>query len=131
MALRPLLLSLVVGIAALGASWSPAAQARGYVSVSVGTGSPYHGSGYGGGYGDGYGGGYRRGHNYHQHRPGYVLVPGHWAATYRGRIWVPAQYVRAHGPGRGHGYGYGPRPIYRDPYPRGHDPRYDGGYRGW
>jgi hypothetical protein len=80
----------VVGIAALGASWSPAAQARGSVSISVGTGSPYYGAGYGGGYGAGYGGGYG-GHDYQQHRPGYVLVPGHWVSTYRGRVWVPAQ----------------------------------------
>lgn len=122
MALRPLLLSLVVGIAALGASWSPAAEARGYVSVSVGAGSPYYGAG-------GYGGGY----GYQHRRPGYVLVPGHYVSTYRGRIWVPAQYVRARGPGHGRGYGYGQHPIYRDPYQyqRGYDPRYDGGRRGW
>ncbi|MGH8078045.1 MAG: hypothetical protein ACREPE_12075 [Lysobacter sp.] len=114
MAMRPVLLSVVVGIAALGASWSPDAQARGSISVSVGTGSPYYG-------------GYGRTH----HRPGYVLVPGHWVSTYRGRVWVPAQYVRVRGHGYDRGYGYGQRPYYRSSYPRGYDPRYDGPRRGW
>lgn len=85
--MRPLLLAAVVGIAAAGAFQPAAAQARGYVSISVGTPAPY----------------YRN----HHHRPGYVWVPGHWVATHRGRVWVPAQYVPAHGHGRhGHG-GYG------------------------
>lgn len=121
MALRPLLLSAVVGLAALGAFHAPAAQARGYVSIGVGTPAPY------------YAGGYGRGH-----RVGSVWVPGHWISTYRGRVWVQGQYVRARGYGhdRGYdrGYGYDPRAIYRSgprPLPGGfyyqrggnHDPR--------
>lgn len=100
MALRPLLLSAVVGLAALGAFHSAAAQARGSVSITVGTPAPY------------YRGDYGRGH-----RPGYLWVPAHWVSTYRGRVWVQGQYVRAQGYGydRGYdrGYGYGPRVIYR------------------
>ena len=113
MALRPLLFSAVVGIAAaLGVSYSPAAQAEGSFSVRIGSPAPYYGSHYGDGRYDGrydrrydrrdaYYGGYGR-----HHRPGYALVPGHWAHTHRGRIWVPAQYVRM----QGH-YGY--RPTHR------------------
>ena len=36
MALRPLLLSAVIGLATVFAFHSPAAEARGYVSVSIG-----------------------------------------------------------------------------------------------
>lgn len=108
MALRPLFLSAVVGLAAVGALHVPAAQARGYVSIRIGTPAPY----YRGGYAGGYRGGYDRG-------PGavYAWVPAHWVATYRGRVWVPGRYlpVRGYGDDRGygHGYGYDPRVIYR------------------
>lgn len=133
---RPLLLSAVVGIAALGAFQSPAAaQTRGYVSISVGTPGPY------------YRGDYGRGH-----RPGYLWVPAHWASTYRGRVWVPGQYVRARGYGHYRDYdrGYGPPVIYRSApnlrplpggfyyqrgggeYERGYYPPHDNRpYRGW
>lgn len=100
MSLRPLLLSAVVGIAALGALHSPAAQARGYVSISVGAPAPYYGNHGANRYGQ-------------QHRPGYAWVPGHWVHNHRRRAWVPGQYVRVRGYVQG-----------RDPY-RGH-----GGYRG-
>ena len=113
MALRPLLLSAVVGIAALGAFHTPAARAAGSVSITIGSGSPYYGN----------------------QRPGYTFVPGHWAYGQRGRVWVPDQYV----PVRGHsGYVPGQRIIYRRapqlrPLPGGfHHQR--GGYdprRGW
>jgi len=91
MALRPLLLAAVVGIAALGAFHTPAAQARGYVSISVGSPAPY------------YRGGYDRGYQ----RASQVWVPAHWVATYRGRVWVPGQYVRVQGYGHGRDRGYG------------------------
>lgn len=122
MALRPLLFSALVGIAALGTFHTPAAQARGYVSISVGTPAPYYRGNYGRGY----------------QRPGYALVPGYWASTYRGRVWVPARHgqVRAgYGQNRGSRYGYGPGyrsvPVYR-PAPRGYyPPRHHRPHRGW
>lgn len=91
MALRPLLLAAVVGIAALGAFHTPAAQARGYVSISVGSPAPYYG------------------HQYRnqRHRPGHAWVPAHWVSSYRGRVWVPGQYVRVQGYGHGRDRGYG------------------------
>ena len=97
MALRPLLLASVVGIAALGVFHTPSAQARGYVSISIGAPAPHH---------------YRNQH----HRPDQVWVPAHWVSTRRGRVWVPAQYVRAQGYRDGH---------YRDRYvdQRRHDTR--------
>lgn len=151
MALRPLLLSAVVGFAALGAFHIPAAKAAGSVSISIGSGSPYYGSGY---YDRGYDPRYvsnrgydqryrtiHRGSSYYggNHRPGYIFVPGHWAHSQRGRVWVPAQYVPLRGYSRGHsGYVPGQRIIYRRapqlrPLPGGfyhqrggYDPR-----RGW
>jgi len=145
MALRPLLLSAVVGIAALGAFHTPAARAAGSVSITIGSGSPYYG-----GYNRGYDPRYVSRHGYDQryttinhrggsyygsHHPGYIFVPGHWAYSQRGRVWVPDQYV----PVRGHsGYVPGQRIIYRRapqlrPLPGGfHHQR--GGYdprRGW
>ena len=159
MGLGSLMLSTVVGIAALGASsYSPDAQARGSVSVTIGSPAPYYGNqyggGYGGGYDHGYGGGYNGGYDrgygggYNggydrgygggydrgQHRPGYALVPGHWAATHHGRVWVPASYVRVHHRGYQPGYGgrvvYRSAPVYRHD-PRGyHDPHYNGPRRG-
>ncbi len=131
MALRPLLLSAVVGIAALGAFHTPVAEAAGSVSFSIGTSPHYrsqqYGSGYGGRYDGGYnqryggryggryddrryghhGGGYYQGSPYARHRPEYTFVPGHWAYGQRGRVWVPDQYV---------------------PVPPRYDRRYDGGY---
>ena len=145
MALRPLLLSAVVGIAALGAFHTPAANAAGSVSISIGSGSPYYGRGYGGGYDPRYGSnhGYdqryrtinRGGSYYDNHRPGYTFVPGHWAYGQHGRVWVPDQYVRVQGYS---GYGHGQQVIYRRapqlrPLPGGfHHQRggYDP-YRGW
>ena len=144
MALRPLLLSAVVGIAALGAFHTPAAKAAGSVSISIGSGSPYYG-GYNRGYDPRYGSNYghnqryrtinRGGSYYGSYRPGYTFVPGHWAYGQRGRVWVPDQYV----PVRGYsGYVPGQRIIYRrapqlQPLPGGfyhqrggYDPR-----RGW
>jgi len=139
MALHPLLLSAAVGLAALGGGYSPAADARGYVSVSIGTPAPYYRGHSGRGY----------------HRPDQVWVPAHWVSTHRGRVWVPAQYVRvrpAHGQYRrhgrrheyrydqryGHGYdhgpGYGSGVIHPRPLPggfyyqRGGYPPHD---RGW
>ncbi len=151
MALRALLVSAVIGVAALGALLSPAAQAGGSISISVGTphhGGGYYGGRYGGYYGGGYGSGYDRGYGgryyrggYHGgghyrddyrggydrgHGAGYVWVPGHWVSTYRGRVFVQGQYVRAQGYGYGygdhdgygyddHGYGRGyDRPVYRN-----------------
>jgi hypothetical protein len=110
MAMRPLLLAAVVGIAAAGAFQPAAAQSRGYVSISVGTPAPYYRNQY--------------------HHPGYAWVPGHWVATYRGRVWVPAQYVRVHGYGYGHGrdHGYGGYGGYGDGY-RGYG--YGDGYGGY
>ncbi|MFD0738516.1 hypothetical protein ACFQZQ_04345 [Lysobacter koreensis] len=138
MALRSLLLAAVVGVAALGTFHSPAAQAEGYLSISVGTPSPYYRGGYG-----------------HGHRGDVVWVPAHWVSTYRGRVLVPGRYVRVAGYGRGHGYGYGPGyghggyrggPVYYGAPPirplpgafyeqrggRSYDAYYGrGGYRGW
>ena len=146
MALRPLLLSAVVGIAALGAFHVPAAKAAGSVSISIGSGSPYYGGGY---YDRGYDPRYRSNYGYNQqyrtihrgstyygsHRPGYTFVPGHWAYGQHGRVWVPDQYV----PVRGYS-GYAPqqRVIYRrapqlQPLPGGFYHQ-RGGYdphRGW
>lgn len=159
MALRSFLLSAVVGVAALGAFHSPAAQAGGSVSISVGTphhgggyygraGTPHHGGGhYGGGYGGGYygdgpyNGDYRGGYD-RGHRAGAVWVPGHWVSTYRGRVFVQGQYVRA--PGHGyddhaydnHGYdrGYYGQPVYRNaplqPLPGGFYHQRGGNYPG-
>lgn len=152
MALRPLLTSAVIGIAALGFFHSPTADAQGYVSISVGTPqshyNPYYGTPrYGSPYTqriavDRYGtpripGGFQRGgydnRGYrHDYRPGYTLVPGHWVRTHRGRVWMPAQYVRVQS-NRGYGYndsryygsGYNQQVIYRS----GYDPRYR--TRGW
>lgn len=118
MALRPLLLSAVVGIAALGAFHAPASQASGYISINVGTPAPHHRSPYRPSHGSShgvrhdprYGPRYNPGH-YNQgryHRPGYTFVPGHWAYGQRGRVWVPDQYVQTQ-----------PR------YNPGYDPRYD------
>lgn len=125
MALRPLLLAMVVGIAAAGAFHTSAAQARGYVNISVGTPAPYYGGGYGGDYRDRYQGG---------HRAGLVWVPAHWVSTYRGRVWVHGQYVRAQGYGHDRGYGYGPRVIYRPapirPLPGGFYHQRGGSYPG-
>lgn len=100
MAFRPLLLSAVVGMAALGLFHSPAADAQGYLSINIGTPAPYAGYGYG-----------------HGHRPGYALVPGHYVRTHHGRVWVPAQYVRV-------------QPTRRDydRYDRRYDRRYLPGY---
>ena len=86
MALRPLLLASVVGIAALGFFHAPSAQARGVVSVSVGSPAHYYDQ---------------------RHRPGHVWVRGHWVRGHRGRVWVPGQYVRVQGYGYGPGRGYG------------------------
>ena len=86
MALRPLLLASVVGIAALGVFGAPSAQARGVVSVSVGSPAHYYDQ---------------------RHRPGHVWVQGHWVRGHRGRVWVPGQYVRVQGYGYGPGRGYG------------------------
>ena len=115
MALRPLLLSFVVGIAALGAFHAPAAEAAGAISISIGGGSPVYGGYYDPRYGGNYGynQGYRTinrgGAYYGNHRPGYTFVPGHWAYGQRGRVWMPDQYVRVQG------YGYAPsqQVIYR------------------
>lgn len=130
MALRPLLLSAVVGVAALGTFHAPTAKAEGYLSIRVGTPAPY------------YRGDYGRGH-----RADVVWVPAHWVSTYRGRVRVPGRYVRAPGYGRGYGgYRYNaPRVMYRAApirplpgafheqrgghYMRGYYPR--DGYRGW
>lgn len=120
MALRPLLLSAVVGIAALGAFHTPVAEAGGSFSVSIGT-SPHYRSGYGSGYGghyDGrYGGRYDsrysgrdyRHYNRGGYRTQYAFVPGHWAYGHYGRVWVPDQYVPIprHDRRYDHGYGYG------------------------
>ena len=138
MALRPLLFAAVVGIAALGTFHSPAAQAEGFISISVGTPSPYY-------RGDAYGGNYRRGH-----RSDVVWVPAHWVSTHRGRVLVPGRYVQARGYNRGYGYGqdryrHNPRVIHRAapirPLPgafyqqrggRSYDAYYGrDGYRGW
>jgi len=128
MALRPLLLSAVVGIAALGAFHTPAAKASGYISINVGTSSPHHRSPYRPSYGSSHGvrhdpryaprynpGHYNPGHHnpgHHNqgryHRAGYSFVPGHWAYGQRGRVWVPDQYVQV-------------QPRYNPDY----DPRYD------
>lgn len=104
MASHPLWLLAVVAIAAPGAFHAAPAQARSSVVISVGTHvdaryvDPRHGAAIVGGYG-------------HQ-RPGYVFVPGHWAHTAYGRVWVPAQYV----PVQPH-YRYRPDPrvIHRQP----------------
>ena len=150
MALRPLLLSAVVGIAALGAFHAPAAKAAGSVSISIGSGSPYY-NGYNRGYDPRYGSRHGSNHGYNRHyrgsqgyygsshRTGYTFVPGHWAHGQRGRVWVPDQYVPVRGYQRGYsGYVPGQRIRYGRPpqlrplpggfyYPRGgYDPR-----RGW
>ena len=125
MAMRPWLLAAVVGIAALGALHTPAAQARGYVSISVGGPAHYYGN--------------------RHHRPGYAWVPGHWVSTYRGLVWVPGQYVRVHGyrddrrhdHGGDSDYGTGPfgpnqRVVPRSYYPPGYlSPFEDRRRRGW
>lgn len=136
MALRPLLLSAVVGIAALGAFHTPVAEAAGSFSVSIGTSPHYrsqHGPGYGGRYDNrydrrydrrGYGhhdrGGYYRGPHDSRLRQEYAFVPGHWAYGQHGRVWVPDQYVPA--PPRHYrpyGHGYDTRVIHRSsPHPR-------------
>ena len=135
MALRPLLLAAVFGIAAAGAFHAPAAQARGYVSISVGTPAPYYGNQYR--YGD------RYGYQNQRHRAGYVWVPAHWVQTYRGRVWVPGQYVAVRGyrQDRRYGYdgygGYGNQVIHRVPSGVVPRPYYPPGYlsprppRGW
>ena len=129
MGLRSLLFSAVVGVAALGAcSYAPAAQARSSFSVTIGSPAPYYRGNYAGNHGNRYGNNYR-GYQRGQHRPGYVLVPGHWTPTYRGRVWIPGQYVQARGH-RNAGYGYVPRRVYRQ-VPRGHHPRNHGRPRGW
>lgn len=137
MIIRPLLLSAAVGLAAIGAVHSPAAEARGYVSISVGTPAPYY-----------------RGYPGRDHRRAdQVWVPAHWVSTYRGRVLVPARYVRVQPRygydrryNRGHGrHDYGTRVIYRSsltprPLPGGfyhqrggYDRRdvFNPGYRGW
>jgi len=130
MALRPLLLAAVFGIAAAGAFHAPAAQARGYVSISVGT--PYYGNQYR--HGDRYGNRYDDRYQSQRHRPGYVWVPAHWVQTYHGRVWVPGQYVMVRGyrHDRRYGYdgygGYGNRVIHRAPRRVVPRPYYPPGY---
>lgn len=120
MAFRPLLLSVAVGIAALGAFHAPAAKATGYISINVGTSAPHHRSPYRPAYRSNYGARHdpryssrysSRGHNSH-HRAGYTFVPGHWAYGQRGRVWVPDQYVRV-------------QSRYHSGYDRRYDHRYD------
>ncbi|MDQ3289503.1 MAG: hypothetical protein M3Q42_14885 [Pseudomonadota bacterium] len=133
MALRPLLLSAVVGIAALGGFHTPAAEAAGSFSVSIGTAPHYrspHGAGYGGRYDHRYDrrqdsrhggryydrydrGGYAHDPRYARPRQGYAFVPGHWARGPYGRVWVPDQYVPVPGHDRRYGHGYDSRVIYR------------------
>lgn len=123
MALRPLLLSVVIGIAALGAFHAPAAEASGYISINVGTSGPNYRAPYSyGNYGVRHD---PRGYNHSRYnqsrydqsrydqsrynqtrysqsrydhgryqRAGYTFVPGHWAYGQRGRVWVPDQYVQ-------------------------------------
>lgn len=142
MALRPLLLSAVVGIASLGLFHSPSADAQGYVSISVGTPQhhrPYYGGGYDNRYYDRYGarridldrygapripGAFQR--SAYNDRSVYTLVPGHWVRTAHGRHWMPAQYVRVqpHGYRGNYGYsGYGGQRVIHRPV-RHSDPRY-------
>jgi len=136
MALRPLLLASLVGIAALGALHVPTAQARGTFSISVGTPSPYYRGGYDrggydrggydrGGYDRGYASDYhraydrrydRRGDRHHypdHHRVQQAWVPGHWHHSQRGRVWVPGQYERVRGYADDRRDGYGAQVIYR------------------
>lgn len=121
MALRPLLLASLVGIAALGAFHVPTAQARGSLSVTIGTPSPYYRDGYNRGYVNDYNRGYdrrfdRRVDRRHQRdhrRAQQVWVPGHWHRSQRGRVWVPGQYERARGYTNNRRDGRGTRVIYR------------------
>ncbi len=127
MALRPLLLASLVGLAALGALHTPTAQARGTISVSIGTSSPYYRGGYDrggydrggydrGGYNRGYASDYHRGYDRHYRnhsRVQQVWVPGHWHRSQRGRVWVPGQYERDRGYANDRRDGYGTQVIYR------------------
>ena len=95
MALRPLLLSAVIGLASVCALHSPAAEARGYVSVSIGHPPPPR-------------------HERYAHRPGYAWVPGRRIST--GYRHLPPRRVIRH-VGRPYRPVYGPtRPGYRVVY---------------
>lgn len=88
MALRPLLLAAVVGIAALGAFHTPAVQAQSYFSVSIGNAPPPR---------------YER----VIYRPGYHWVPGRWMSNGRRYFWQQGHHVRLQsGYGYGHNSGY-------------------------
>lgn len=107
---RPLLLAAVLGLAAVGAPPSLAAQDRGYVSISIGTSLPYY---------------YDRGY----HHPSYFWVQGHWVSSYHGRVWIPGRYVRTndyYDPGDYRGYG---RSYYRGGYNSGYNRGYNRGHR--
>ena len=115
MALRPLLLSAVIGLASVFAFHSPAAEARGYVSVSIGHPPPPR-------------------HERYAHRPGYAWVPGRWISTGYRHVWQPGHYVRLRSAYRPAYYGGG----YRHVWQPGHYVRlrsayrpayYGGGYR--
>lgn len=92
MALRPLLLSAVIGLASVLAVHSPAAEARGYVSVSIGHPPPPR-------------------HERYAHRPGYAWVPGRWISTGYRHLWQPGHYVRLRSAYRPAYYGGGYRHL--------------------
>ncbi len=119
MALRPLVLAAVVGLAGFAASYSSAAQAQSYFSVTIGSGTPqYHG-------GSRY---------YAPPRHGYGAPRHVYGAPHR--VWRDGHHVHSQGGYGGYGgYGYAPPHGYRQPVqvyrtrPGYGQPVYGGGYR--
>lgn len=77
MAMRPLMLAAMLGVASMAAGHAPQAQARTYVGVDVRVAPPAPR--------------YER----VRVRPGYVWTPGYWRWNGRAHYWVGGSYVPA------------------------------------